>query len=112
MKKVIVGGLAAAAVAGGIALAAPAQAMTETVFVCPDGFTGVAEGQTSCPFAHNVGVGVYTQGIPIVRAFSPVTAEVYTMQCSAGFQITLNTTGRTLSADRCVGGNNAVVWVW
>jgi hypothetical protein len=110
MKKAILGGIAAVAVAGGLALAAPAQA-SETISICPDGFTGVAEGMTSCAFAHNVGVGVYRHGIPIVDTYSPVTEEVYQMQCSAGFEVLLNN-GRTLTADRCVGGNNAVVWVW
>jgi hypothetical protein len=113
MKNSVKAALAGAAIAAGVGLvtASPAQASTETIFVCPDGFTGVAEGHTSCAFAHNVGVGVYTQGLPIVQAYSPVTDEVYTTQCGAGFEVYLNT-GRTVNADRCVGGNNAVVWVW
>ena len=109
MKRVLAAAGIGAALAGGVALAAPANA-AESVSICPDGFTGVAEGQTSCVFAHNVGVGVYRQGIPIVDAYSPVTGEVYQMQCSTGFQISAG--GRAISADRCVGGNNAVVWVW
>ena len=110
MKKAILGGVAAGAVALGLATAGPAQA-SETVTVCSDGFTGVARGQTTCEFAHNVGMGVYRQGLPIVTAYSPYTGLLYDMQCSAGFQINLDN-GMTVRADRCVGGNNAVVWVW
>ena len=108
--KGMIGGLVMAATAGAIALASPAQA-DEAVFACPDGFTGVAEGQTSCPFAHNVGVADHLYGPGVVTAYSPVTGQDYTMQCGGGFAIRL-TSGRTLVADRCVGGNNAVVWVW
>jgi len=110
MKKEILGGLAAGAVALGLATASPAQA-SELVTICPDGHSGVARGQTSCPFAHNVRVGLLYQGGPIVVAPSPVTGDVYTMQCSPGFQIDLDN-GMAVSAYRCVGGNNAVVWAW
>ena len=40
-----------------------------------------------------------------------MTGDVYTMQCGTGFVIQLSN-GMTVNAVRCVGGNEAVVWIW
>ncbi|ORB15932.1 hypothetical protein BST37_08390 [Mycobacterium noviomagense] len=91
-----------------LGLAAPASA-DEGFIVCPDGHSGVATTVTSCEFAHNVLRGYFNQGEPaIVVAYSPVTGEVYDMQCQPGFPALL-TDGERVSAVRCVGGNDAVV---
>lgn len=107
MKKLI----SAAVLAAGALAAAPLAQADETVTVCPDGRSGVAQGQTSCPFAHNVRSAYFSQGGPVVLAYSPVTGELYRMQCGTGYQIN-TTSGMSVNAVRCVGGDNAVVWVW
>ena len=70
--------------AGGIAFPAPANA-DEPFMVCPDGHTGVAEGHTSCPFAHDMRVAYENQPGPLYEVYSPVTGETYEMQCQGGF---------------------------
>jgi hypothetical protein len=107
MKKTLI---AAAAVAAALSLA-PAAHADETVFVCPDGHSGVAEGQTSCAFAMNVRSAYFSSGSQIVHVYSPVTGDVYQMQCAGGFLIRLSD-GTMKTSARCVGGNNAVVWAW
>lgn len=109
MKKLIT----AALLAAGALAAAPLAQADETVTVCPDGRSGVAQGQTSCAFAHNVRNAYWASGQnpAVVAAYSPVTGEVYTMQCAGGFLIHLSS-GPTITSARCVGGDNAVVWAW
>src|SRR4051812_7833483 len=107
MKKLIT----AALLAAGALAAAPLAQADETVTICPDGRSGVAQGQTSCAFAHNVRAAWYGQAGTVVQAYSPVTGGVYSMQCGTGYQIN-TTSGMRINAVRCVGGDNAVVWVW
>jgi hypothetical protein len=108
MKKIIAGGIAAAAVGTALAVAAPANA-AEDFLVCPDGHSGIATTVTSCPFAENVRVAYLTQAGQVVEAYSPVTGQYYDMQCAPGFMATLSPSGRIVHSVRCVGGNNAVV---
>lgn len=82
-----------------------------TFLVCPDGHSGVATGVTSCQFAMNVRDSYLSQGGPEVIAYSPVTGQSYDMQCAAGYTAHLST-GKTVDAVRCVGGNDAVVVLW
>jgi hypothetical protein len=112
MKKTaikIVAGAGLAAAAAGLATAAPASA--EPFITCPDGRTGVATTVTSCEFAHNVRTAWFTQPGPVVQAFSPVTDQIYDMQCESGFTADLSN-GAVVDSARCVGGDNAVVVVW
>ena len=99
MKKTLIGGIAAAAIALGITLAAPGA--RPTVFtVCPSGMSGVATDDTSCAFADNVRWAWYSQPGTIVTAYSPVTHQSYTMQCTA------TATTFWSVAKRCVGVNS------
>lgn len=82
-----------------------------TFFVCPDGHSGVATGVTSCQFAMNVRGSYLSNGGPEVIAYSPVTGQSYDMECVTGYTAHLST-GRTVDAVRCVGGNDAVVILW
>lgn len=88
----------AAVAAAGIAGAAPARADNFTV--CPSGMSGVATDDTSCAFADNVRWAWYAQPGTIVTAFSPVTNQSYTMQC------TRTSTTFWSEAKRCVGLNS------
>jgi hypothetical protein len=88
----------AAVAAAGIAVAAPARADNFTV--CPSGMSGVATDDTSCAFADNVRWAWYAQPGTIVTAFSPVTNQSYTMQC------TPTSTTFWSEAKRCVGVNS------
>ncbi|OBK45596.1 hypothetical protein A5657_02985 [Mycobacterium kubicae] len=82
------------------------------VFIaCPSGRDGVATSVTSCEFADNVRRAWLAQYGPVVMAYSPVTGNVYDMQCAGGFTAHMNN-GLVVDAVRCVGGNNAVVVVW
>jgi hypothetical protein len=110
MKKMIVGGLAAAAVALGLATAGPANAITETFLPCGGG-AGVATSVTSCGFAQNVRWAYFHQLGPVVTAYSPAMDQYYNMQCQAGFVATFGN-GMSVNSARCVGGDNAVVVVW
>ena len=56
----------------------------------------------------NVRDSYLRQGGPTVIAYSPVTGQSYDMECVAGYTAHLST-GRTVDAVRCVGGNDAVV---
>jgi hypothetical protein len=83
-------GLAAAA----LGLAAPAHA-DETVDVCPDGFSGIATGMTSCPFAETARQVWYNHGgANPIQVISPVTGEMYTLNCDPEHVIHLNNSGR------------------
>lgn len=82
-----------------------------TFLVCPDGHSGVATGVTSCQFAMNVRGSYLSNGGPEVIAYSPITGQSYDMECVAGYTAHLST-GRTVDAVRCVGGNDAVVILW
>ena len=67
--------------------------------VCPSGMSGVSTADTSCAFADNVRWAWYSQPGTIVTAYSPVTHQAYTMQC------TPTTTTFWTVAKRCVGVN-------
>lgn len=62
-------------------------------------------------FAMNVRSSYLSQGGPEVTAYSPVTGQSYDMVCAVGYTAHLST-GRTVDAVRCVGGNDAVVILW
>lgn len=94
---------------GGIAFSAPASA--EEFEVCPDGHEGVAEGRTTCAFAENVRSAYLNQSGPLYNAYSPVTGEMYAMQCQGGFTANL-IGGARVDSVRCVGGDDAVVILW
>ena len=111
-KAALLSGAAAAAIAGTVGVAAPAQAYVDEAFlICPSGSSGVATSVTSCAFADNVRYSYLTQPGQVVTAYSPVTGQYYTMQCGEGFRAYLNN-GAIVNSARCVGGNNAVVVVW
>ena len=93
--------LAATAALTGIATAS--QAGADEFTVCPSGLSGVSTPDTSCAFADNVRFAWYAQPGTIVTAFSPVTQQTYTMQCTS--------TATTFwpEAKRCVGVNSSGV---
>lgn len=102
---VVIGAL----MAGGIAFSAPASA--EEFEMCPDGHEGVAEGRTTCAFADNVRSAYQNEPGPLYHAYSPVTGEMYVMQCQGGFTANL-IGGARVDSVRCVGGDDAVVILW
>jgi hypothetical protein len=106
MSKMLGSGLAAAAVAGGLALAAPAHA-DSTFLTCGPGY-GV-EAHTSCPFAFNTRVAVNNQRGNPYLVYSPITQAGYEMYCG-GTLVTLG--GYSMSGLRCSGGDGAVVVLW
>ena len=94
---------AAAVLAGiiavaGITMAPPASA--DSLTICPSGLSGVTTDDTSCAFADNVRFAWYYQPGTIVTAYSPVTHQSYTMQC------TPTATTFWPEAKRCVGVNS------
>ena len=99
MKKVIaVAGLGAAITLGSLVGAGTANA--ENFTVCPSGMSGVSTDDTSCAFADNVRWAWYSQPGNIVTAYSPVTHQSYTMQCTS------TATTFWYEAKRCVGVNS------
>ena len=90
--------LAGITAAAGIATASPANADNFTI--CPSGMSGVTTADTSCAFADNVRFAWYDQPGTIVTAYSPITHQSYTMQCTP--------MGTTFwrEAKRCVGVNS------
>jgi hypothetical protein len=100
MKKTIIGGSAAAVIATGALLFAAAPAHADVFTVCPSGMSGVSTADTSCAFADNVRFAWYAQPGSIVTAYSPVTQQTYTMQC------TPTSTTFWAEAKRCVGVNS------
>ena len=109
MKKLISGGLAAAAVTGALLCATPAQA-SDAFLSCGYG-AGIASSVTSCEFAANVRYAWFHQPGSVVEAYSPVTGQVYEMQCGTGF-LAHFLDGEVVQSVRCAGGNNAVVVIW
>ena len=107
----------AAAVLLGLIAALALSLRTEPVahadvfMMCPSGHDGVATDVTSREFADNVRRAWLTQYGPVVLAYSPVTGNVYDMQCAGGFTAHMNN-GMVVDAVHCVGGNNAVVVLW
>ena len=97
-KAVAAAGLGAAVALGSLVGAGTANADNFTV--CPSGMSGVATDDTSCAFADNVRWAWYSQPGTIVTAYSPVTHQSYTMQC------TPTTTTFWYEAKRCVGLNS------
>lgn len=84
----------------------------EIVDICPSGTSGVATTVTTCAFADNVRAVWAAQGGPsVVTVYSPVTDNVYTMYCDPTRTMRFNN-GMVKYAVRCVGGNNAEVWLW
>ena len=104
MRNIVKGSIAAIGIAGtmatgiGFAVASPASADVFTV--CPSGMSGVSTGDTSCAFADNVRWAWYSQPGSIVTAYSPVTHQSYTMQCTS------TATNFWPVAKRCVGVNS------
>ena len=99
MKKVIaVAGLGTAVALGSLVGAGTASADIFTV--CPSGMSGVSTDDTSCAFADNVRWAWYSQPGTIVTAYSPVTHQAYTMQCTS------TSTTFWYEAKRCVGVNS------
>jgi hypothetical protein len=99
MKNVFaVCGIGTAVAVGSLVGAATAGA--DNFAVCPSGMSGVSTDDTSCAFADNVRWAWYSQPGTIVTAFSPVTQQSYTMQCTS--------TATTVwpIAKRCVGVNS------
>ena len=90
--------LAGFAAAGTLGFAVP-TAKADTFTVCPSGLTGVATADTSCQFADNVRISWYSQPGEIIMAFSPITGQAYTMQCTPA------ATTIWAEAKRCVGVN-------
>jgi hypothetical protein len=103
MKRALVAA-ALVVVAAGLPPAARAD-IDEPFALCPSGRTGIASAVTSCAFADSVRAAWLAQEGPIIQAYSPVTGQIYTMQCVGPIATNLG------DADRCVGGNNAVVVV-
>jgi|HubBroStandDraft_3_1064219.scaffolds.fasta_scaffold114666_2 hypothetical protein len=95
-----------------VASVAP-QAHADVGFVmCPSGRDGVASTVTSCAFADNVRDAFYALGMPTyLRAYSPVTDQVYVMTCIHGYMAQF-INGQALIVARCSGGSNAEVVVW
>ena len=100
MNRLLIGGLTALAVATGSLMGAAGTASADIFTVCPSGISGVSTDDTSCAFADNVRWAWYSQPGTIVTAYSPVTHESYTMQC------TPMTTTFWPEAKRCVGVNS------
>ena len=99
MKKLIaVAGLGAAITLGSLVGAGTASA--ENFTICPSGMSGVSTADTSCASADNVRRAWYSQPGNIVTAYSPVTHQSYTMQC------TPTATTFWPVAKRCVGVNS------
>ena len=99
MKKALVAaGLGAAVALGSLVGAGTASA--ENFTICPSGMSGVSTADTSCAFADNVRRAWYSQPGTIVTAYSPVTHQSYTMQC------TPTATTFWPVAKRCVGVNS------
>ncbi|MDI3312953.1 MAG: hypothetical protein QJR12_01305 [Mycobacterium sp.] len=102
----------AALAAGAVALATHANA--DFVFdICPSGMDGVVAGTpTSCPFADNVRENYFRYGGPLIEAYSPVTGEIYAMDCSDAHFIARLSDGETHPGVLCTGGNDAAVVIW
>lgn len=112
MRAIIYAACVAAAMTGGV-LSAPRAYADEDVAVCPSGYAGVATSVTSCAFADSVRAVWASEGGPsVLNVFSPVTGDTYTMYCNAAHRIYLHASGAIKYAARCVGGNDAVVWIW
>lgn len=90
---------------------APTGRADQSFTACPPGRDGVATSVTSGEFADNVRRAYLDQDDQVVLAYSPVTGDMYNMQCAAGFTAHM-TNGLVIDAVRCVGGNNAVVILW
>ena len=110
MKKMIVGGLAAATATGALLFgAAPAQA--DDGFLSCGAGAGIASSVTSCEFAQNVRYAWFHQPGRIIEAYSPVTGMYYSMYCDPNYTARMDT-GRVYDSVHCEGGNNAVVVIW
>ncbi|MGB0877568.1 MAG: hypothetical protein ACPGXI_10980 [Mycobacterium sp.] len=69
--------------------------------VCPSGRAGVATPDTSCAFADSVRQAWYSQPGRTIFAHSPVTGQMYTMQCDSTY------TTVWVEAKRCYGLNSS-----
>ncbi|MDI3312958.1 MAG: hypothetical protein QJR12_01335 [Mycobacterium sp.] len=92
------------------ALAPPAKA---DVFVpCPDGLEGVVGGHTTCEFAENVRAAFFAcGGCHHFPAYSPVTGELYEMDCEGLYRAYM-ADGEVLTSTHCYAGENAEVVIW
>jgi hypothetical protein len=108
-KTALVGGIAAAAIAATVGVAAPANASVFTM--CPSGHAGVVGGRTSCAFAENVARVFWASGSTEFVAYSPVTGERYDISC-AGLYTAYFASGQVLTSTHCYGGDSAEVVVW
>jgi serine/threonine-protein kinase len=98
MKKLIVGGFAAAVTALGITTAGAAHAQVDPRWCGGNVYAG--NDHTSCPFARNVAVAWYRSPSNQVGATSPATGEFYIMDCAYvdGVEV-------------CRGGDDAIVGI-
>ncbi|NLI86216.1 MAG: hypothetical protein GX440_12690 [Propionibacterium sp.] len=69
--------------------------------LCPGTGAVAVNSVTSCQFADNVADAFSRAGVGTIQAYSPVTHQYYTMDCSAV----------EASIITCTGGNNAQVWL-
>jgi hypothetical protein len=72
----------------------------------------VAGTPTSCPFADNVRQSYLNYGGPVVGAYSPVTNQIYAMDCSHRNFIAHLSNGTSHPGVLCTGGNDAAVVIW
>lgn len=97
---------------GLVCAATPAHADGGLFDMCPSGHEGVIGGRTSCAFAENVSQAFWAAGgTGEVIAYSPVTGARYDMVCEPGNMAHFST-GQSLMAARCWGGDGAEVLVW
>ena len=81
--------------------------------MCPSGMDGVVTGTpTSCAFADNVRRGYFNQRNSNVFAFSPVTGENYSMDCSYTNFVAHLSNGMSHPGVLCTGGIGAAVVIW
>lgn len=95
--------LLGAALCAGLVLAPAARADEFTI--CPSGVSGVATDETSCAFADNVRAAWNAQPSSVVSAYSPVTQQSVTLDCTAVV------TESWPQAMRCTGANSSGVTV-
>jgi len=93
------GALAAIGIAAlAVGIGTPA-ARADEFTLCPSGMTAIASEGTSCEFADSVRAARIAQPGTVVNAWSPVSQQSYTMQCTTW------ATNSWPTAERCVGAN-------
>jgi hypothetical protein len=103
----------AALIAAAFTVATARPAHADGLFtMCPSGHEGVIGGHTSCAFAENVSQAFWAAGgTGQLVAYSPVTGARYEMSCEP-YNIVHFSTGESLLASQCYGGDGAAVLVW